>query len=436
MAVTNFYEKYNIPQDGDLQYIQNWLKERIQNEERDSFSSGHKERLAEYKEAAKAFASEESRERYNESLNPPQEKSAAQDDERNAVYEKWLPTVYKFYNIGHYDIAKTAYENAVSGGSPDLENSEVFEFAARICEGTGEYDEALKYINKAVVGQSDDAKYLVSKSDILSTYETKAHRDKVDSLIEMEKRTLDLAVGIAEKNNDTNSLGNAYNNLAFVWYKRDGSDRDKAKEYAEKALTLSKMWIDAKKVLQDIYDKDSANFKLEIEKERLKFEALRNIDGQIAVLQEKINKKNTSSAILGIGIGAIVLGFFLLFAVWQLGIILLIIGGIMAISMGDNIKIYINPNEMYNLKNQRSHCYQDYERFRKNLQFWYKDFCAKFKDAAERFGIEYKNIDANYLNTASITTIKNIKKNRTFCITCGIPFLKNNAFCQNCGTSR
>ena len=411
MAVTNFYEKYGISQTDNLQKIQYIIKEKIQNEENDTFSPGHRERMEELQEAQKAFANEQSRNNYDKSLNTTQEKTVSNADSRNVIYEKWLPTVYKFYNIGHYDAAKTAYENAVSGGNPDLENSDVFEFAARICEGTGEYEESLKYINKAVVGQSNDAKYLITKSDILSVYETKAYpKERVDTLIEMEKRTLELAVQIAQQNRDVFSLGNAYNNLAFVWYRRNGGDRDKAKEYAEKALGISQAWLDAKNVLQEVYDKHNLNLKSDIETEKIKrneidgcIKELQNIDSQIAGLQAKINKSKNAKTAFGVGIGVAVLGFIFLFVAAVLGIILLI-GGIIAAFIGHNMKVYVNANDMNNLQSQRTQRYNDYmqknqayETFKYNLHMQYKNFCANFKDASDKYGIEYKNIDQAFL---------------------------------------
>ncbi|MDR3345521.1 MAG: hypothetical protein LBT21_08060 [Oscillospiraceae bacterium] len=456
MAVANFYEMLEVSPGEDLEKIQYILKGKIQDEENNDFTDGHKERLAKLKEAECAFKSEKSREHYDKSLQAQEEKTVSVDNARDAVYEKWLPTVYEYYIIGHFDAAKTAYENAVSGGNPDLENSEVFEFAARINVGTGELSEALKFINKAVVGQPNDARFLVRKSDILSIYETKPNGGRTEELIETEKKTLDLAVQIATANNDTVSLGEAYNNLAFVWYNRGGHDRDKAKEYAEKALAISRDLPDAQKVLQDIYDKRNAHIKSDIRVEKSKKNSADNVlkevqalDKQIADQLAKIAKSKKMKMTFGIGIGVAIFGFIMLF-VMGAGALIFLIGGIIVAVVGNKMKGFVDPNKLTNLQSRRTNRnndynqkLKDYENFRKNLQMRYKNFCAGFKEASEKYGINYVHIDQAYLNDAFPTAPKSNTSGNApapaasaFCVSCGAALASDDVFCQGCGARR
>jgi tetratricopeptide (TPR) repeat protein len=452
MAVTNYYEKYRIPQSEDLQTIQSIINQKILDEENDTFSGGHGERLEELKDAKFAFKDEQSRESYDKSLRNTEERAASLDDERNAVYEKWFPTVYRFYVEEHFDVAKAAYENAVSGGSPDLENSEVFEFGAKICAGAFEYDEALKYINKAIVGQPDDARYLITKSDILSNFEARAYSDRVYMLIEIEKRTLELAVKIAQKNIDTASLGNAYNNLAFVWHHRSGGDKGKAKIYAEKALAIEQSWSDAKGVLQSIFDERHSGFMPAIERIKAKQEVveslrqeLQNLDKRIAELQQKRrNKINNRRYLISSGVVIAILGILLLPSTGALGAFLLI-GGIVIVFAG----LRSNSDgvlELSKLNSQRTQYNSDYTKARqecedsgKSLHAQYTAFCAEFKAESEKYGIKYSNIDYSYLNsspTAGAAAQSSKSKNGWRCKKCDTQNTATALFCKSCGEQR
>ncbi|MDR1806026.1 MAG: zinc ribbon domain-containing protein [Clostridium sp.] len=467
MEKINYYEKFGISRGMELEKIQFKIREKIQDAENDdseySYTDKYKEDLKALREAIKVFESEESRKSYDEALDRVEETaSSTYDADKSETLDKWLPDAKKYYKIGHYDLAKTAYENAVSGGSPDLEDSDIFEFVSQVCLGTCEHEEALKFANKAVVGQPDNPYFLINKSIVLSDFERFAdstNGGRGPTLVEIEKMTLDLAVQLATENNDIVNLGHAYNNLAFVWYHRRGSDRDTAQGYAEKALEIFRGWTDANEVLQDIYNKKNANLKKEIQREKEKESAMKKaqeelnkVDKEIAELYAAQEKTKKMKTVFAVGVVVAIIGLPLL-ALYGLGLIPLI-GGIITAYIGHKGKAFGGAFRLRNLQETRSKLYgdfdrkkNDYEKFRKNLTNQYKNFCAKFKEASEKYGINYINIDQAYLNAASAPVIAPaqlpapgvaapVAGTSAFCTGCGNKLEPDDVFCQKCGTRK
>jgi len=102
------------------------------------------------------------------------------------------------------------------------------------------------------------------------------------------------------------------------------------------------------------------------------------------------------------------------------------------------MKGYASTSWLRDLQSERARQYQEYTNVRNNLQYQYKNFCAAFKEASEKFGISYTNIAQYYLSPSSGAATSNaaIPQAMGYCIRCGNPILSNEAFCSECGTRR
>ena len=159
MAITNWYEKYGIAPNASLAQIQYILQGKIRDEQHSSFSAGHSERLAQLNEAQAAFASEESRAKYDQMLN----------QSSKSAFELWLPRAQAFCDIKNFHQAAVALEKAFSEGVPPWDvYHNAHALAAKVYAGLGKYDEALKYIEQAITGAGNNQQYQAIKSEIIN----------------------------------------------------------------------------------------------------------------------------------------------------------------------------------------------------------------------------------------------------------------------------
>jgi tetratricopeptide (TPR) repeat protein len=265
MQKVNYYEELKLDPNSTLESLQFAVNKKLKDEEKDSFSDGHEERLALLKEAQKAFASESARKKYDESLRAT---TGALTDEKKAIYEKWLPSVYHYYFLEHYDIARTAFENALSGGNPDLENADVFSFASLIYEKNGDFEKALEYANKAIVAEQTVAEHLVRKAEVCSTCELFRDGRVRAGLIAKEKQTLELGESVAQDADDNEALAEVYDHMAFVYFMRENGDENKAERFARLSLDLDASKRNAKDVLAEILNHRNDSKIAEIEGKR------------------------------------------------------------------------------------------------------------------------------------------------------------------------
>jgi len=310
MAATNWYDEYDFSPDTPLQTIQCALRQKIQDEENDSFSDGHSQRLARLKEAQAVFSNDASRAAYDKSLEP---EVIPEEQPRSSMLEKWLPNVIQYYDAKRYREALTALENALSQGNPDLENAEVFELAAKVYKENKQFPQAITNVDKAIVavGVNKDARYLYLKADIYDCYAYAAPKDQKPDLVNATKETLRLAISSAEKVGDKRIKALSYSLLAYVWYYRHGYNSAEAEKYAKIALSLASSMIYAKKVMNAIRD------------DRRKF--LQGKVDQLGNLDQQINAKNKQLANMRFEVqvdGIIAIAFIAGIALIVLGIIL------------------------------------------------------------------------------------------------------------------
>ena len=256
MAIVNYYEKYGISQSDELEKIQWIINQRITDEENDSFGEGHSDKMFFLESAKEAFATAESRSKYDQDLADSMKKKDP-DGERKAQFDKWYADAKKYYDTQQYDLAKSAIERASQYKSSESDNSQFYRYAAQIYSFVESYSQAIDYANQAIVLEPDIFKGYKVKSRVLERYLC-SKKISIQELerVDLEKQLLKAVHLMCEKAIKANILDEAsigYGWLAFYHYYWNGcKDQIKAEEFAHLSISYGNISSDAKKVLDDI----------------------------------------------------------------------------------------------------------------------------------------------------------------------------------------
>lgn len=228
-SLINYYEELHLSQtaaadDLDFELLRQektWRKRELSQPEKAA------DMIALITDARKAFRSEESKAEYDEALARSQQAPEKEepDKERNELFEKWLNKAAAFYESGDTDLAEAAMEKALSYYNEKTEDDEFLSRVAQIYFDNGQPDKALSFINKALMINMSNWRYLYLKGAILlSKSETAAAYDSYCK-----------ALNIAIKQSDTDAEGYMQGVIADFQLKVNG-DTAAAYQMAKKAV--------------------------------------------------------------------------------------------------------------------------------------------------------------------------------------------------------
>lgn len=228
-------------------------------------------------EAKRIFASESSKAKYDRDLEaskrPPEEKvvpdhNSVRKDELN----KWYKDAVGFYQSKQYDLAKTSVEKAMSFLNAQDNNSDFYEFAARVYDANGRYDQAMDFVNKAIIEAPNSVDNYITKALIYASQGRAALNDKYNAgkangFFLKERETLNIAMSYAERNSNysiaKSDRGRIYGLLAYSYMNELPKDRNKAKEFAMKGMELGDNWGNSSNVIKAVEKEIEAERKAE-----------------------------------------------------------------------------------------------------------------------------------------------------------------------------
>lgn len=357
MAIINYYEKYGFSQTDELEKIQWVINQKITDEENDSFGEGHSDKMFILQLAQEAFASAESRAKYDQDLADSQKKSDP-DGERKAALEKWYKDAEAYYDTQQYDLAKTAIDRALQFATPETINSAFYDKAACIYFMLKLYTQALDFENQSIVLSPEDANGYYLKSYFLHAYifEKNLGNEKMQDIWQQLKANCELTVSkVIAQEKGYNQASKCYEFLAemnYVYASKSqfpitGNNNPLAEEYALKALAIINaprpdVCPIAKKILDDISARRAKVAELEQANVNLRAKLKKDnddLDRQVSNLRKAVSSQKSSinnataygSTSFGgevwVGIIALIIGFICLVSgAGGAGIVFLIIG--------------------------------------------------------------------------------------------------------------
>ncbi len=266
MAIINFYEKYGFSITDDLEKIQWVIKQKITDEENDSFGEGHSERMLFLQSAKEVFATAKSKAKYDQDLTDSIKKRDP-DAERKTAFMKWYRDAESYANEKQYDLAKTALNKAFQYATPETADYFFYCFATEIFALNANYSQAAEFANEAIVLAPDNHLGYFYKMETLKRcllFEKNLSIDNMQDIWKQLMTTTKLMVDKAIANGHNYHAAQGYSLLADMHYKYvsgssyyplTANDNVLAEEYAVRALSLLESGenIDrAKKILDDI----------------------------------------------------------------------------------------------------------------------------------------------------------------------------------------
>lgn len=166
--ITNLYSELGIDKSWSLQEIQIYLKRKVPVWEQTYYQRQDKEsekKVKLGKEALKIFATEQRRAKYDKKLYEMTHPKKAVDP-REQKCKEYTEKTRKYLQNNQLDLAEKTIQVALN--SRDESNREVLKLAATIYLKKGQTQEALSYINDAIILDTSDKECYFEKLDILS----------------------------------------------------------------------------------------------------------------------------------------------------------------------------------------------------------------------------------------------------------------------------
>ncbi|MDR0950219.1 MAG: hypothetical protein LBM13_01060 [Candidatus Ancillula sp.] len=270
MAIINYYEKYGFSQTDELDKIQWLINQKITDEENDSFGEGHSDKLFVLQLAKEAFATADSKAKYDQDLADSLKKRDP-DGERKVSFDKWYGDAKTYWSTDQYDLAKTAIDRAMQYSTPETADSDFYNLAAGIYMALNLYSQSLDLINQSIVISPDEPKGYFIKCNIIyaSTNQPHLDNDKKREIFEQLKNNCELMIKKAiTKGSEYKEASRCYEMLAEIHYfdadyRRvftvSGYDNVLAEKYALKAIAMSNGsdsdCPDARSILDDISER-------------------------------------------------------------------------------------------------------------------------------------------------------------------------------------
>jgi tetratricopeptide (TPR) repeat protein len=274
MAIINYYEKYGISPNDELEKIQWVIDQKIIDEENDSFGEGHSDRMFILQLAKEAFATAVSKAKYDQDLADSMKKSDP-DGERKASLDKWYADAKNYYSNEQYDLAKTAIDRAMQYATPQTVDSTFYDTVANIYSTLKLFSQALDFHNQSIVLSPDYANGYYLKSITLYNYmfEKNLGSDRMQDIWQQLKTNCELTINkVVAQGHGYNQASKCYEFLAEMHYVYastgeyggsgshfpiTGNNNALAEEYALKALQIinapsSDACPTAKRILDDI----------------------------------------------------------------------------------------------------------------------------------------------------------------------------------------
>ena len=294
----DFYEELGLDRrksaaeiNEDLSKLEStWKRREITNPEKAT------KMLAMIIDARKAFASETSRQAYDNDLqnNKSQPNVSDPDKERASELSKWKSKAALYVIEKQYDVAKVAIEKALSAAN-GADDDSLFAMAADIYQRCGGLNTALDYINKAIV-LAPNAAYFITKGFIYASKASlcadRPELGDAEDCCNDAKKTFQRAVMAAEKAGDLKNRAIACGALAYICYYYL-ADEEQGAKYAEMAVAAGgDPRGNADKVLQEL------NAIREKENEKVYQEAMGVVDWvDISTLESAIAKEKIQNII-------------------------------------------------------------------------------------------------------------------------------------------
>ena len=252
MQHPDFYSMYGFSPTEDLEQIQSIVRQKIRDEENDSFSKGHADRMQLLQVAMEAFSSQVTKLKYDQDL----EDSLKHDDplgERRASFEKWYSVTLSHYGKAEFDLAKKAIEEAMRFGANDeVADDGFYSVAASICRGLKNYPLALEYINKSILLAAKKSQRYYEKANILYAPMLDARQKEFTMQYDVwfaikSAYEQAISIGLDESGNSLLYVAFSYQSLAQIYYSyADGKtyglvhfcDNELAEKYAKDALSF------------------------------------------------------------------------------------------------------------------------------------------------------------------------------------------------------
>ena len=225
-------------------------------------------RLALINEAKKIFASPSTKAAYDRMLEDSRRKPAAADPnaERRTQWKKWYDSALRHMEEGHYDLAKTSIERALSYFDIESVDSQFYNIVATIFRENQDYYGSLSYINRAIVVDPENPSLYLTKAITLTAYlESKEQIRDRTATVKSEVDAYMLAIQKSDAINDTDTLAIADSMFAYSLIratrqipmseyikKRTIDNENSARKYAELAVKLGDPWSIGKSVLDTL----------------------------------------------------------------------------------------------------------------------------------------------------------------------------------------
>lgn len=211
-------------------YKRRWLKDS---------SGAARKKLDLITDARKVFASQETKLAYDQSL--AQAKTPVQgtdpEAERDEQFGYWVDKAWDHLDADEYDLAFAAFEKAQAFSDRRSEDVDFCWLATRVHSEIDRFNEALDYINRAIIQDESDADFEYEKAEILFNLSEVSDPYYQGSY---KKRACDsarIAVEKARKAGDRGIEGQARALLSYLLYTKLGQVRE-AEEEAKRAVRL------------------------------------------------------------------------------------------------------------------------------------------------------------------------------------------------------
>jgi len=248
-VLIDFYEELHLKPLADLEDIQKellqlertWKQREITNPEKAT------KMLALVIEANEVFRTKESRKNYDDMLKNKDEPIVNNaDEEREQLKDKWLKEAWGHWDNKQYDLAQAAVQKAVGYYDENMKGGgNLFSSACGICSRNGDYQQALNYINQAIMIEPENLDYYMRKASIFSEQCFKALKQNnytahTAELAEKERIVYQTIINKAKNAGDTSKQLEAADWLSASYCYFPPQDDSKAKYYVNQVIALLK----------------------------------------------------------------------------------------------------------------------------------------------------------------------------------------------------
>lgn len=240
----NFYDLLQLDEKSSISEINNKLIKMERNYKARMTVDVEKstEMLQLISEAKEIFVSDETKEKYdNDLLNS--NKTDPQTD-NDAVFENLKNEVYDLHDNKQYDLAKNKAEIALKYYSPEKDDGFFYYILSNIYRKNENYNQAIDYINKAIMFSPKDFSYHFYKAEIYyylakNAFDMSNFTD-CEKYATKEREVLEYLLKIIE-NYDNHHRYLVFDELACSYYLLPKANRELAKNYADLAISECKL---------------------------------------------------------------------------------------------------------------------------------------------------------------------------------------------------